>query len=623
MSDAREDAKLLDTINGPEDLKNFSIAQLERIAEEIRDRIVEVMPVNGGHFGSGLGIADLTVALHRVFDFKRDQFVLDVSHQCYPHKMLTGRNELYDNIRIKGGPAGYTRPAESPYDWWLWAHAGSSISTALGLARGNRDRDSYAVAIIGDASIPTGMSMEALNHWADLENERLIVILNDNDMSIAPTVGGLSRHLKAIKREAHDRGAIADGNGANADLGHFWSAFGHRYVGPVDGHDMAGMVALFERLKAEGRGAFVHVKTVKGKGHIEAEKDQWKWHAVSPAKKSGPKKLEFARVGKVPYTDIFAEAVIERARRDPEVEAITAAMPCGTGLRAFAPEFPDRFYDTGIAEQHAVGFAAGLAKAGKKVICAIYSTFMQRAYDQLFQEIALNDQPVVLCMDRGGIVGPDGVTHNGTFDIAYTRSLPRINIMAPADGSELRDMINMALDLGRPCVIRYPRTAAPEPEKEYPRNRALELGRADLLREGRDGAVLAYGSMVYPAMEAAEILARRGIELTVWNARFVRPLDLEMLRHALDEHPIVFTVEENSLNGGFGSACLEAAALNRLGADKILPIGLPDSFVEHGDRAEMLEEHRLDPASLANRFAEEIAGLEGRPSRGVRQAEAY
>lgn len=614
---------ILDRINGPEDVKQLSPEELEILADEIRDRIVEVMPQNGGHFAPSLGIVELTIALHRCFELDRDRFILDVSHQCYPHKLLTGRREAYRKIRLKGGPAGYTNPDESPYDWFMWAHAGTSISTALGLARASHGDDVWTIAVIGDASIPTGVSMEALNHAGVLQNEKLIVILNDNGMSIAPTVGGLARHFREIREEQDRNGAMADGSGKDAHLGRFFEAFGHRYVGPVDGHDVHGLISLFDRIKAEGRPAFIHARTVKGKGHIEAESDAWKWHAVGGAKTPGPKKVEHSRVGSKPYTDVFVDAVIERARRDDSVHAITAAMPCGTGLRRFATEFPDRYYDTGIAEQHAVAFAAGLAKGGKRVVCAIYSTFLQRAYDQLFQEISLNRNPVVLCMDRGGVVGPDGATHNGCFDISYVRSLPNINIMAPADASELRDMINLALDSNEPCAIRYPRTAAPADDQEYPRNKELEMGRADILRQGSDVALLAYGSMVYPAMDAAALLESEGIDATVVNARFVRPLDLGMLADALRNHGLVFTIEEHTLNGGFGSACLEAAAKNRLPAQRIVPIGIDDHFVEHGTRPEILEMLGLDPAGIAKRVREEVTAAQDRSRDAIREAEAF
>ncbi|MFT7617107.1 MAG: 1-deoxy-D-xylulose-5-phosphate synthase [Planctomycetota bacterium] len=623
MNSEPEMSKILDQIKSAEDVKNLPVESLPKLADEIRDRIVEVMPVNGGHFGAGLGITDLTIALHRVFDFAEDQFILDVSHQCYPHKLLTGRNIDYDSIRIKGGPAGYTRPSESRYDWWMWAHAGSSISTALGQARGNRGTDKYAVAIIGDGSVFNGMAMEALNHWGDLLDEKLIVILNDNDMAIAPTVGGMSKHLKSIKKTAAEEGLYADGKGKDAHLGHFFESFGHKYIGPVDGHDINGMIELFDEIKREGRGAFVHVKTIKGKGHREAEKDQWKWHAVGGAKSPTPPKKEHSRIGSTPYTNIFVDAAIERARLDDTVEALTCAMPCGTGLRKFQAEFPDRFYDAGIAEQHAVAFAAGLTKSGKKAICAIYSTFLQRAYDQLFQEVALNNQPVVFCMDRAGIVGPDGATHNGCFDISYVRSLPRIQIMAPRDATELEDMLNMSLDANVPCAIRYPRTAVPVRELEFERQAKLELGRSETLRTGNHAAIVAYGSMVYPAMDAAELLAAEGIEVTVVNARFVRPMDKMMLEEVLTKHPIVFTVEENTINGGFGSACLEVAARNRWAADRLYPIGLASDFVEHGTRSEMLEEHGLDPVGLVKTMKSVFAKLQSDVERMIRDAEAF
>ncbi len=614
-------SKILDTINGHDDLLAVPEGELPRLAEEIRDRIVNVMPRNGGHFGSGLGITDLTIALHRVFDFRKDHFVLDVSHQCYPHKMLTGRRVQYEDIRQKGGPAGYTRPSESDYDRFVWAHAGTAISTAMGLAQAEKGRDRWAVAIVGDASIPTGVSLEALNHFAELHDLKLLVVLNDNDMSIAPTVGGLSKHLKGIKKRARASGMATTPQAGEPFTGNFFESIGHRYVGPIDGHDIAAMIELFDGIKNEGRATFVHVATIKGKGHREAEKDQWKWHAVGGSKKSANPVREHSRLGKKPYTEVFVDAAIERARKDKDIHALTAAMPCGTGLRRFAAEFPDRFYDTGIAEQHAVAFSAGMVKGGKKVLCAIYSTFLQRAYDQLFQEIALNRIPVTLCLDRAGIVGPDGVTHNGTFDIAYLRSLPHINILAPRDATELHGMIELAVESGEPCAIRYPRTAAPDLDLEFPHETPLEMGRSECLRRGRDVAILAYGAMVYPSIDAAELLEEQGVGATVVNARFVRPMDDAMLRQALAEHPVVVTVEEHALSGGFGAACLEHAARNELDASRIRPIGLLDDFVEHGTRAEMLDEHGLSPAGIARQVQEHLRRARSRAERPDHAAE--
>lgn len=614
---------ILDSINGPEDLRALPRENLGQLAADIRDRIFEVMPANGGHFAPSLGVVEMTIALHRVFDFRQDQITLDVAHQCYPHKLLTGRREWYRDIRMKGGPAGYTRPEESPYDWFMWAHAGTSISTALGMARANHGTDRWAVAIIGDGSIPSGVALEALNNFGVLRDEKLIVILNDNDMSIAPTVGGMSTYFKSVKQEAEAKGIVADGSGANSHLGRFFDGFNCPYMGPYDGHDLEGLIEIFEKIKASGKGTVLHLKTVKGKGHREAERDAYKWHAVGGARKPSLPKEEFARFGSKPYTDVFVESLIRRAARDESVHAITAAMPSGTGLKKFETEFPERFYDVGISESHGVAFAAGLAKCGKRAVAAIYSTFLQRAFDQIFQEISLNRNPVVLAMDRAGIVGPDGATHNGCFDISYVRAFPRINIMAPADGSDLEDMLNLSLDSGEPCAIRYPRTAVPDPEQEYPRNEELVMGKADCLRRGSDGCVLAYGSMVYPAMEAAEMLEAEGIELTVYNARFVRPLDHDMLRDALENHPVTFTVEEHTLNGGFGSVCLEQAAKRRWDAGRIIPVGIEDEFVEHGSRHEMLDEHGLSPRRLAERFRAEIGAEAQRRNEVARENESY
>ena len=612
---------ILDRIDSPADLRGLSKDELLQLTEDIRDRVVEVMPVNGGHFAPSLGLVELTVALHYVFDFAEDNFVLDVSHQCYPHKMLTGRRDDYRQIRLQGGPAGYTNPFESRYDRWLWAHAGSSLSTALGMARGSEEDDTWTVAIIGDGSIPTGMALEALNHSGEMKPKKLLYILNDNDMSIAPAVGALSAHFKDIKREHRDTGAQADGAGKDAHLGRFFDALGQRYVGPVDGHNLFDLIDLFQGIKDRDESSFVHAMTVKGKGHREAEKDPWKWHAVGGAKTPGPKKVEFARIGKKAYTDVSVDAFLERAKRDPKLHTLTAAMPCGTALRRFAAEFPDRCYDTGIAEQHAVAFAAGMAKSGVNMVACIYSTFLQRGFDQIFQEVSLNKVPLVLCMDRAGIVGPDGATHNGCFDISYIRCLPHINIMAPADATDLTEMINLSLDAREPCAIRYPRTAAPAEDQEYKKS-PVEMGKADLLRQGSDVAIHAYGSMVYHAMEAAEILAEEGIDATVVNARFVRPLDEAMLGSLLEHHPLVVTVEENTVKGGFGSACLEAAAAQRWATDKIHVVGIDDDFVQHGTRAECLERVGLDPAGIARQVKETLASARTRERIEARTGEA-
>ena len=614
---------VLDRIGGPDDLSGLSSDELLQLADDIRDRIVEVMPRNGGHFGSSLGVVELTIALHRVFDFSVDRLTLDVSHQCYPHKMLTGRNEDYNHIRTKGGPAGYTRPSESPYDSFMWAHAGTSISTALGMARGMRADDGWGVAVIGDSSINSGVALEALVHSGVMPDEKLLIILNDNNMSIAPTVGALSNHFKATTEAAKESGP-ADGKGKNDHLGGFFTSLGHRYIGPIDGHNIDSLIELLDEIRTEGRSTVLHVQTVKGRGHIEAEKDQWKWHAVGGAKKPEDDAVDFERVGKTPYTDIFVESMIRRAKVDPDLETITAAMPCGTGLRHFAAEFPDRCYDTGIAESHAIAFAAGLAHTGKNVVAAIYSTFLQRAYDQLFQEIALNANPVLLALDRAGIVGPDGATHNGCFDIAYIRSLPRIAIMAPRDATEMDGMLNLALDAKLPTAIRYPRAAAPASDREYESTATLEWGKSETLRHGADVALIAYGSMVYPAMEAAETMAGLGIEATVVNARFVRPLDREMLQSVLEQHPLICTIEEHTTNGGLGSACLEEAARSRWATDRLYPIGLPDAFVEHGTRTEMLDEVGLTPRRLVQTITAQLSEVAKRSqSKFISEAKNY
>lgn len=624
---------LLDRINDPKDLRGLPVSDLPIVADEIRALIVDVLSKNGGHLASGLGVVELTLALHYVFDFLKDRLIFDVSHQAYPHKIITGRRESFRTIRQRHGLAGYTNPEESPYDHYLFAHAGTSISTALGMAVASPPEEGRKfVAMIGDASIATGVAFEALNHAGAL-NQDLLVILNDNEMSISKSVGAFSEYLSKL-RAGHVYNEIKEGLhhliqaipivGEKLDKslndvkdsvlnaikpGYLFEALGPRYFGPVNGHDLKHLIAILGDLKRQRGFRLLHVITEKGRGHVDAAKDPIKWHGVSPKlAPSIPPSMEFARQGERNWSDVFAEAAIARGEKDASLQVITAAMPDNTGVTKFMKRFPERTHDVGICEQHAVAFASGLAKGGAKPVCAIFSTFLQRAYDQVFHEVALNNVPVVFCLDRAGVVGPDGATHNGCFDIAYMRSFPNIVLMAARDITEFQAMFDFALDCKMPVALRYPRTFAPHQAREYPIRRELLLGLSETLVSGGDGAVLAYGHSVYSVMEAAEILAREGIHLTVVNARFVRPLDLERILELTSKFKHVFTVEEHSIRGGFASAILEELALHGGGAaGRIRPIALPDEFIPHGTRSELLAELKLNPIGLAERIRQGLA----------------
>ena len=619
---------ILQRINDPADLRALPVTDLPMVADEIRELICTTLSNNGGHLASGLGVVELTIALHYVYDFLRDRLIFDVSHQCYPHKILTGRRDRFHTIRQRHGLAGYTHPDESPYDLFHSAHAGTAISTALGMAAAepaNSEDGRKFVALVGDASIATGMAFEALNHAGALQKD-VLVILNDNEMSISKSVGAFSEYLSRVRagsfynemketahrfiqaipvvgeRLDHDLVDARDAVLSAIKPGYFFEALGPRYFGPVNGHDMKHLIAILSDMKRQKGFRLLHVITEKGRGHSAASKDPIKWHGVSPkmAPAAGPVQ-EFKRQGMRNWSDVFADTAIARGQHDDKLEVITAAMPDNTAVTRFQKVFPERTYDVGICEQHAVGFAAGLAKAGKKPVCAIFSTFLQRAFDQVFHEVSLNHTPVVFCIDRAGVVGPDGATHNGSYDIAYMRTFPGIMVMAPRDASEFAAMFDLALDCGQAAALRYPRTAAPDAAQEYPVRRELLPGLSETLCTGADGAIFALGHMVYPAMEAAEILAQEGIHLTVVNARFVRPMDTQALRDLCTRFAHVFTVEEHTIRGGFASAVLEECALMGVGADRIRPIALPDALVPHGTRAELLVELGLNPAGIAAR----------------------
>ncbi|HEU0162461.1 MAG TPA: 1-deoxy-D-xylulose-5-phosphate synthase [Rhizomicrobium sp.] len=579
--------RLLDAIHTPADLKKVAPEQLPQVADELRHELVDAVSVTGGHFGAGLGVVELTTALHYVFDTPVDRIIWDVGHQAYPHKILTGRRDRIRTIRKPGGLSGFAKRSESAYDPFGAGHSSTSISAALGMAvaRDLTGGDNHVIAVIGDGAMSAGMAYEALNNAGAL-NARLIVILNDNAMSIAPPVGALDRHLRDL---------VAT-RGAQASL---FAGLGMRYVGPVDGHDVVALAALFAELRDGPAGpVLVHCVTEKGKGYAPAEASADKGHAMAKFDKATGQQAK-AKANAPTYTAVFAKALIAEAQDDARIVAINAAMPSGTGLDQFEKVFPARSFDVGIAEQHAVTFAAGLATEGLKPFCAIYSTFLQRGYDQLVHDVALQNLPVRFAIDRAGLVGADGATHAGAFDLAYLCCLPHMTVMAPADEAELMHMIATAAahDSG-PIAVRFPRgegTGAALPE----RGQALPIGKGRILREGTDVALLSLGTRLAPALAAAEALAAQGISVTVADARFAKPLDTGLIRALAARHRLLVTLEEGAA-GGFGAQVLTYLAnegLLRAGLD-VRTLTLPDIFQDHDDPARQYETAGLAEADI-------------------------
>jgi 1-deoxy-D-xylulose-5-phosphate synthase len=624
---------LLDTIRIPADLQALRRDQLPALCAELRQVILDTVQVTGGHLGSSMGVVELTVALHYLFDFAVDRLVFDVGHQSYPHKLLTGRKDQFPTLRQKGGLSGFTNRFESPYDVYTYGHAGTAASCTLGISIGDRllGRRRHSVAVVGDAALGCGVAFEALNHGGSLERDRMLVILNDNRWSIAKTVGALSRYLNRIrtgtlynqaKRTLHhliqsipvigkdldeslEQGVAALRQMIAPTL--IFEELGFQYFGPIDGHDLPELLSVLERVKSRDGVVLLHVKTEKGHGVPGSEERYDRAHAAKPKPKAVPVEPAVVLPAQAPqkgrsWTDWFGQAVESLAEQDPRVVAITAAMPDGTGLMKYRDRFPDRFIDAGIAEQHAVALASGLATAGMRPIAAIYSTFLQRGYDQVFQEVALQNVPVLFALDRAGLVGEDGPTHHGVFDIAYLRTLPNLTLMAPRDGEELAAMLQFALALPGPAAIRYPRGEAPTALRSEDRRTPIELGRAEILRRGRDGAIVAYGHMVEVALQAAELLAQGGISIEVVNARFAKPLDRETILAVADRHDLVLTLEDHQSMGGFGSAVLELVAQHGPVRARVELLGVPDRFVEHAARNEQLAEAGIDARSVAARL---------------------
>ncbi|MCP4593096.1 MAG: 1-deoxy-D-xylulose-5-phosphate synthase [bacterium] len=635
---------LLGTISGPEDLRRLAVDQLPALAEELRARIIEVVGRNGGHLSSNLGVTELTIALHRAFDFPGDRLLWDVGHQCYPHKLLTGRNAHFDTLRQAGGVSGFPSATESEYDLFDVGHAGTAIATAVGLARGDQalGRDVRVVALVGDASIVNGVAFEGLNQAGTLERQ-FLAVLNDNNWGISPTQGAVSQHLsrlrsshkyEELKRKVRDLlprlplvgkpmfdtlDSLKEGLKATLAPHQIFDQLGFQYVGPIDGHDIAHLIEMLDILKDVQHPVLLHVHTDKGRGCEWAMAEPGRFHSPQPFNvKSG--KVTVQNGSGKSWTRAFVDALNRLAEDDDRVFAMTAAMPDGTGLDKFAERFPDRFLDCGIAESSTVDIAAGLAKAGLRPVVAVYSTFLQRGFDQVFQEVCLQGLPVLFCMDRAGLVGGDGAVHHGFLDITYLRGLPGLVLMAPADEPELHEALKLGLSLPVPAAIRYPRDNVPEPFSDCP---PFVTGVSRRIREGDAATILAYGTTTGPALEAAELLAAEDVEVAVVNARFARPIDRDMVDAAFCGNRPVVTVEDHSVTGGFGAAVLEVAQELGLDVRGSARLGLPaDRFVAHGSRKRQLAEVGLDAAGIASvvqRLLEHgESGLEDSDSSGAR-----
>ncbi|MGB2598891.1 MAG: 1-deoxy-D-xylulose-5-phosphate synthase [Candidatus Omnitrophota bacterium] len=613
---------LLDRISSPEDLKKLKGAEFKQLASEIREKIIDVTSRKGGHLAASLGTVELAIALHYCLESPKDKIIWDVGHQSYAHKLLTGRREKFDMLRQMGGLSGFPNAGESAHDPFTCGHSATSISSALGLAsaRDLKGEDHKVVAVIGDASLSSGLAFEGMN-YAGHKGTDITIILNDNEQSISKPVGAMSRYLnKVIANPLYNRvreeaekvvksipklGPVAyktirkfqEGLKNLLVPGILFEELGFRYFGPIDGHNIEGMISLFRNTLDLKGPVIVHVITKKGKGYKYAEKDPIKFHGVQSFNVTTGR-MPKEKAGEKSFTRYFSDKIVELGCRNSDVVAITAAMPDGTGLQKFFEKFPERFYDVGITESHAVTFAAGLARGGLKPVVAIYSTFLQRSYDQLIHDVALQNLPVILCLDRAGLVGEDGPTHHGIFDIAFMRGLPNFIVMAPKDGEELQRMLEKAVEWDKPVSIRYPRGKARQ-LVSLSSSTPLEIGKAETLRDGKDLTVLAVGSMVNTALKMSELLSKKGIEAAVINARFIKPLDAEMLERVFRETKKVVTIEEGVISGGFGSAVLEFMERENVNDIKIKCLGLPDEFIEHGTREELLRKYHLTPDEIA------------------------
>lgn len=627
MNEARD--KYINTLSLPADLRGLSSAELKTVADELRSELIDSVATSGGHFASSLGATELTVALHHAFDTPSDRLVWDVGHQCYIHKMLTGRREQLTTIRKKDGLSGFLKRDESEYDTFGAGHAGTSISAAVGMATASMNRypdvmdRPYTVAVIGDGSITAGMALEAMNHAGDLSLKRFIVVLNDNGMSISTNVGAMSwlfsrtvtselstRARKQFK-SLHQKGYIPEIVYKAIDRAEeatqswissaamLFESFGFRYIGPVDGHNLEDTIQALQNAKTQDVPVLVHVRTQKGFGFKPSEEDPIKWHGVKPFSRDKGEFIPSPPAEAPSYTDIFSDALVRQAEKDQRIIGITAAMAGGTGLDKFQKAFPSRFFDVGICEQHAVTFAAGLASEGMKPVCAIYSTFLQRGYDQVLHDVCIQNLPVVFALDRGGLVGNDGETHQGVFDISYLRLIPNLVLMAPSDENELQHMLYTALQLDGPSALRYPRGNAEgiETDKEP---RLLEIGRGRKVQSGEDVLFVCYGTTLHTAKKVAEqIKQRTGKTCSIIDARFAKPLDEELFTKEFPRYNLVCCIEDHTLTGGFSSAVLEFVNDTGLSLKQpVLRFGVQDDFVSHASQEEQKQINGFDEAGI-------------------------
>jgi 1-deoxy-D-xylulose-5-phosphate synthase len=615
---------LLETIHEPADLRSLSLPQLEQLAAEMREVLCNLIACRSAHFASNLGVVELCLALHQTFDFRHDRLIWDTGHQIYPHKLLTGRFEQFHTMRTKGGLMGYPNPAESEFDLFMTGHAGASLSTALGLASGDQllraDEKRHTVAVIGDGAFPSGVVFEALNNDRR-QSDKLLVILNDNKMSICPRVGGMADYLDRLRMNPAYTGLkgeiakllnrvpllgdpaerflfqLKEAAKAGLSGGMMFEDMGLRYIGPIDGHNIAILRKYLKMVQRIRGPVLLHVVTEKGHGYRPAAEDPVTYHAPPQFERQKEKIVGFKKSSSRAYTNVAADAILDQMRKDPRVTVLTAAMCQGNKLERVRDELPERFFDTGICEAHTVAFAAGQAKVGMRPIVDIYSTFLQRAYDHIFQEVALQNLPVTFMLDRGGLAGPDGPTHHGVFDFGYLRVFPNMVVMAPGDAKDLSAMLDFALNFDGPCAIRYPKATAVTIERP---TTPIELGRSEVLRPGPDGCLIACGALVNRCLEAADKLHDEGLDVGVINARFLKPLDDETIVAAVRDCPWVITVEEAALAGGFGSAVLEACADAGVDTSRVTRLGIPDRYIEHGERDELLADLGLDvPGILA------------------------
>ncbi len=619
----------LSELSHPNQLHGLSTAELEAIARQIRERHLEVVSTSGGHLGPGLGVVELTLALYQTLDLDHDKVVWDVGHQAYPHKLITGRYKDFDSLRQKNGVAGYLKRSESRFDHFGAGHASTSISAALGmaLARDRRGEDFKCVAVIGDGALTGGMALEAINHAGHLPKTKLVVVLNDNDMSISPPVGALSTYLNRMRlspplqflqgnaEEAIKHLPFLHGELPNElktlkesmkrlavpKVGAVFEELGFTYIGPIDGHDIAGMVRTFEQAHRTEGPVLVHVATTKGKGYAYAEADQVGYHAQSAFDLATGKAYPSSKPKPPSYSKVFGQTLVKLCEQDPTVVGITAAMATGTGLDLLEKALPNQYFDVGIAEQHAVTMAAGMACEGLKPVVAVYSTFLQRAYDQLIHDVGIQNLPVTFVLDRAGIVGADGPTHQGQYDISYFRAVPNFTVMAPKDEAELQRMLVTSIHHSGPCALRIPRgegEGVPLAEEGF---EPLEIGRGELLTDGDDLLIVAYGAMVAPAMATAGLLQEKGLRAAVINARFLRPLDEALILPMAKRIGKVVTMEEGSLAGGFGAAVVETLSDHDV-LVPVLRIGIPDVLVDHASPEQSKQSLGLTPPQMAERI---------------------